>query len=407
MENKTNEMVRMDFPFFEYHPTLSYCDNAATTLKPTVVIEAVVNYYQKLSANIHRGDYATSYITSDLYESVRSQAADFIGASDGSQIIFTSGASEALNMVASGFVSPQLKEGDVVLLNASEHASNTLPWFQLMSKGIRIEFIALDHQGRVTEAALRAAMHQDVKCVAMAHVSNVLGYVNDIKSFASIIHEYGAYFIVDGAQAIGHVPVDIVDLDVDFYAFSAHKMLGPTGVGVLYGKRALLEKMTPLHHGGGTNISFNMCGEVTLKGIPHRFESGTPNIEGVLGFGAAMGYLQNYGMEHIHPAIMPLIEATLEGLKSMEHITVYNPKTETGIITLSVKGIFAQDVASYLNDHGIAVRAGDHCAKMLNGVLQAEQSIRISYYIYNTMHDVEALLHALEHISLEATLSFI
>ncbi|MEG0328592.1 MAG: cysteine desulfurase [Erysipelothrix sp.] len=393
--------IRDDFPFIVKHPDIAYFDNAATTLKPKCVIDAVTDYYENLSSNIHRGDYETSLITSQKYEAARQKTADFIK-TDAKNIVFTSGASESLNLVAYGYGKTCLKAGDVVLLNESEHASNTLPWYSLAQDiGIKVEFIKLDANGRITETALRNAMHEEVKVVSIAHISNVLGYINDIKHIGQIVHEFGAVLCVDGAQSIGHMAVDVNELDVDFYAFSAHKMLGPTGVGVLYGKPELLKIMNPIAHGGGSNVRFNACGEVVLKEAPAKFEAGTPNIEGVIGFGAALDYLSKLGMDSIHEIVDPLHKKVIDGLLEMDHVKVYNPESDSAIVSFSVDGIFAQDVAAYLNKEKVYVRSGEHCAKMLNGVLHAEKSIRLSLYFYNTEAEVSQFLEAMRTITLE------
>lgn len=397
--------IRDDFPFILKHPHVAYFDNAATMLKPQSVIDAVVDYYENLSSNIHRGDYRYAYETGVRYEAVRDKVGSMFNVNRNT-VVFTSGASESLNLIAQGYGMHHLKAGDVVLLNEAEHASNTLPWFSLKEKlGIEIEFIKLDETGRITPEALDFAMHDRVKLVSIAHITNVLGYINDIKAIAKRVHEKGALICVDGAQAVGHIPVDLQDLDVDFYAFSAHKMLGPTGVGVMIANEAILDSMQPLNTGGGNNVRYNACGDVVLKKAPAKFESGTPNIEGVLGFGAAIDYLEAFGLQNVHLQIEGLHKKILDGLQGMEHVIVYNPNADVGIVSFSVKGIFAQDVAAYLNAHDICVRSGEHCAKMLNGALHSEKSVRLSLYIYNTDDEVQRFLDAMASITLEKTIN--
>lgn len=397
--------IRNDFPFIVKHPNVAYFDSAATMLKPQDVINAVVDYYENLSSNIHRGDYSFAYETGVRFESVRDKVAALLNV-DRNTVVFTSGASESLNLIASGYGLHHLKKGDVILLNEAEHASNTLPWFALKdSIGIEIEFIKLNHEGRLTLDSLKKAMHDNVKLVSLAHVTNVLGYENNIREIAEIVHDYGALLCVDGAQSVGHMAVDLKELDVDFYAFSAHKMLGPTGVGVMIAKANLLDIMQPLNTGGGNNVRYNACGDVVLKKAPAKFESGTPNIEGVIGFGAAIDYLEKVGMNTIHDLIEPMHKRLIEGLMAMEHIELYNPNADMGIASFSVKGIFAQDVAAYLNSFDICVRSGEHCAKMLNGALHSEKSVRLSLYIYNTMEEVEKFLKVIESITLEKTVN--
>ncbi len=397
--------IRDDFPFIVKHPKVAYFDSAATMLKPQSVVDAVVDYYENLSSNIHRGDYKYAYETGVRYEAVRDKIANFLNVKR-DRVVFTSGASESLNLIAQGYGLHNLKKGDVILINEAEHASNTLPWFALKeSLGIEVEFIKLNHEGRLTVDALKDALHDNVKLVSLAHVTNVLGFENDIKAIANLVHESGALLCVDGAQSVGHMPVDLEDLDADFFAFSAHKMLGPTGVGVMVAKSELLEIMQPLNTGGGNNVRYNACGDVVLKKAPAKFESGTPNIEGVLGFGAAIDYLNSIGMENIHKIIEPLHKRLVEGLMALDHVELYNPNADLGIASFSVKGIFAQDVAAYLNSFDICTRSGEHCAKMLNGALHSEKSVRLSLYVYNTIEEVEKFLDVIASITLEKTIN--
>lgn len=396
--------VRHDFPFIVRHPDIAYFDNAATTLKPQAVIDAVVHYYEDLGANVHRGDFKASLKTSAAYDQVRETTARFIG-SDVNEVIFTSGASESLNLMARMVAKDYLKEGDVVLLNEAEHASNILPWYQLAQElHFSIEFIPLSRDGRMSVSSFEKALHPRVKVVSIAHISNVLGMTYDLQSICKMAHANNIIVCVDGAQAIGHTAVDVHDLGVDFYAFSAHKMLGPSGVGVLYGKIDHLESMSPLKMGGGSNVRFDNCGHVTLKKSPAKFESGTPNIEGVLGFGAALDYINNLGFEVIHQHTRMLQQRLLQGLATLDHIVVLNPDADVAIVSLNVKGLFAQDVAAYLDRYHISVRAGEHCAKLLNGALHHEKSVRVSLYFYNSIEEVDRLIDVLSKITLEAVL---
>lgn len=395
---------RKDFPFLNNHPTLAYFDNAATTLKPQIVIDRVVDYYENLSANVGRGDHTLAHTTTMNYEAVRTQCAQFLNAPS-SSVVFTSGASHSLNLVAVSFGSVILKEGDVVLLNEAEHASNILPWFEIAEKTkAKIEFIPLEQDGRLSLESLKKAMHPRVKIVSVNHASNVLGYLNDIKAMTEIVHEHGAYINVDGAQSVGHMAIDLKDLDVDFFSFSAHKMLGPTGVGILYGKEELLDQMSVYFSGGGSNVRFNSCGDIVYKKAPAKFEVGTPNIEGVLGFGAALDYLNEVGMETIHAMTEPIRNYVSTELSKMDHVEVFNADAEMGIVSFTVHGIFAQDVAAYLSSKDIAVRAGEHCAKLLNGVLHQEKSVRASFYFYNTLEEAKRLVDAVASITLEQTI---
>lgn len=393
--------LREDFPFIKQNPDLIYFDSAATALKPQSVLDAVMHYYTNLSSNVHRGDYDVSIKTSEAFDAVRKKVAQLLH-TEASNIIFTSGASESLNLVAWGLGKVHLQKGDVILLNEAEHASNVLPWFHIAKeKGAVVEFIPLNQDGMIGVEDVSNAMHDRVRIVSMAHVSNVIGYVNDIKEIGKVVHQWNALLVVDGAQSIGHMNVDVEELNVDFYAFSAHKMMGPSGVGVLYGKHNLLDIMEPLSYGGGSNARFNVCGDITLKEVPYRFESGTPNIEGVLGFGAAIDYLLEVGFDHIHKHEVILLNHLVKGLGSMEHIEIYNQSANTGILTFNVKGIYAQDVAGYLNHFGICVRSGNHCSKLVSGLIKQESTLRLSLYLYNTVEEIDRFLEVIRDITLE------
>lgn len=395
--------IRKNFPFIIKHPDTIYFDSAATALKPQAVIDAVVRYYTDLSANVFRGDYDTSIQASIEFEKVRQKTADFLNVNL-KEIIFTSGASESLNLVALGFASQILNKGDVILVNEAEHASNVLPWFKIAEEtGAILEFIPI-HDGQLDLVALEALMNSDVKIVSLAHVSNVLGVINDIQRIAEIVHKHGAYLCVDGAQSVGHFPIDLKALDVDFFAFSAHKMFGPTGVGVLYGKHDVLEKARPVQYGGGSNARFNLCGEISLKDIPERFESGTPNIEGVLGFGAALDFVNQLDLVEIHNHEQKLVAYLLEKLNTLNHVVVYNAFTQLGLVSFNVKGVFAQDVAAYLNTHNIYVRSGSHCSKLLGGIIETENTIRLSMSVYNTKEEVDRFIDVIKDITLEKTI---
>ena len=399
--------IRQDFPvlkrMMEDKP-LIYFDNAATTFKPQAVIDAVTNYYVNESVNIHRGDYALSHDVSNHFDNVRKQVADFIGASQ-KEIVFTSGASEALNIVANGYGMKYLKEGDVILTTEAEHASNILPWFNVAKKtGAIVEYIPMDSEGRLTIEDVQSVLHNRVKVIVIAHVSNVLGYVNPMKEISQLAHEIGAIVVCDGAQSVAHMPIYVKDLDVDFFGFSAHKMCGPTGVGVLYGKYELLEMSDPLLYGGGSNARFNTCGDVLLKHSPDKYESGTRNIEGVLGFGAAIEYLDSIGMEKIAEIERELHQYLMSKLKELDNLIIYNPEADTAITAFNVKGIFAQDVAAYLSTFGIACRAGNHCAKILLEVLGTNETLRCSLYFYNTKEEIDTFVDVLKDITLEKTI---
>ena len=382
------------------HP-LVYLDNAATTFKPQCVIDAVVRYYTEQTTNVHRGDYEISYQVSEAYEKTREDVARFIHA-EPKEIVFTAGASASLNLVAYGYGRKYLKPGDVILSTEAEHASNILPWFKVVEEtGAKLEYIPLTEDGRLTLENFRKAMHEQVKIVAVADITNVLGYVAPIEEMTRIAHEHGAIVVCDGAQSVPHTPTDVKAWDVDFLAFSAHKMCGPTGIGVLYGKFELLQKTDPFMLGGGSNARFDMCGNILLKDAPYKFEAGTPNIEGVLGLQQAVRYLENIGMDRIEAYEHELKAYAIEKLKKLDNLILYNPTSPTGIIAFNVKDVFAQDAAGYLNSIGIAVRSGNHCAKILLNVLKTSETIRASLYFYNTKEDVDRFVQACSEITLE------
>lgn len=382
------------------HP-LVYLDNAATTFKPQCVIDAVVRYYTEQTTNVHRGDYEISYQVSEAYEKTREDVARFIHA-EPKEIVFTAGASASLNLVAYGYGRKYLKPGDVILSTEAEHASNILPWFKVVEEtGAKLEYIPLTEDGRLTLENFRKAMHEQVKIVAVADITNVLGYVAPIEEMTRIAHEHGAIVVCDGAQSVPHTPTDVKACDVDFLAFSAHKMCGPTGIGVLYGKFELLQKTDPFMLGGGSNARFDMCGNILLKDAPYKFEAGTPNIEGVLGLQQAVRYLENIGMDKIEAYEHELKAYAIEKLKKLDNLILYNPTSPTGIIAFNVKDVFAQDAAGYLNSKGIAVRSGNHCAKILLNVLKTSETIRASLYFYNTKEDVDRFVQACSEITLE------
>ena len=382
------------------HP-LVYLDNAATTFKPQCVIDAVVRYYTEQTTNVHRGDYEISYQVSEAYEKTREDVARFIHA-EPKEIVFTAGASASLNLVAYGYGRKYLKPGDVILSTEAEHASNILPWFKVVEEtGAKLEYIPLTEDGRLTLENFRKAMHEQVKIVAVADITNVLGYVAPIEEMTRIAHEHGAIVVCDGAQSVPHTPTDVKAWDVDFLAFRAHKMCGPTGIGVLYGKFELLQKTDPFMLGGGSNARFDMCGNILLKDAPYKFEAGTPNIEGVLGLQQAVRYLENIGMDKIEAYEHELKAYAIEKLKKLDNLILYNPTSPTGIIAFNVKDVFAQDAAGYLNSKGIAVRSGNHCAKILLNVLKTSETIRASLYFYNTKEDVDRFVQACSEITLE------
>ncbi len=400
--------IREDFPLLKQtmmgHP-LIYMDNAATTLKPRCVIDAVTDYYTRLGANAHRGDYALSAQVDEAFESARARVAQFLNAKSSAQIVFTSGTSASLNQVASGYARKILKEGDVILSTVAEHASSILPFLRAAKEtGARMEYIELDADGRVTLEHVQQALHPRVRMIVLAQVSNVLGQVAPVADICRIAHAQGICVVVDGAQSTPHMRIDVQQMDCDFFAFSAHKLCGPTGVGVLYGKQELLEQCEPLYLGGGSNARFDACGNLQLKEVPFRFESGTPPIEGVLGMRAAIDYLEEHSMEAIHAHELQLRSYIVDRMKQMDHVILYNENAQCGIITFNVKNIFAQDAASYFNANGIALRSGQHCAKLLVEFLQTSATLRASLYLYNTKEEADRFLDVLAQCTMERCL---
>jgi cysteine desulfurase/selenocysteine lyase len=307
----------------------------------------------------------------------------------------------ALNQIVYG-LAPELNEGDVILLTKAEHASNLLPWFRLArEKNLKIEYIETDSQANISVESFRKAMNEKVKAVSIAQVTNVLGSIQPVKEIAAIAHEYGAYVVIDGAQSVPHMKVDVKDLDCDFLGFSAHKMCGPDGVGILYGKKELMGKMMPVFMGGDMNARFASDTSILLKDAPVRFESGTPNIEGVIGAGAAAEYLMAVGLDEIHEYERQLRAYFIEKMKQLDNIEIYNPDNEYGPVSFNGKGVFAQDAAGWLASKDIAVRSGNHCAKILHEIIGTDQTIRASLYFYNTKEEVDRFVEAASQISLE------
>lgn len=395
--------IRAQFPILKTKMSgkpLIYFDNAATTLKPQGVINDVTRILSTQSVNIHRGDYQLSYDISNEYEEVRKSVAKFINA-DVNKIVFTSGATEGLNAIAYG-LEHHLNEGDVILTTHTDHASNLLPWFEVAKRRkAKIEYLKLTKEGRIDLSKLDQALHSKVKFITLVHVSNVLGFINPVEDIIRMAHQRNMAVILDGAQSVAHIKMDVKALDVDFLAWSGHKMCSPTGVGVLYGKKEWLDQLKSIKLGGGANAQFNEHGEVILKSVPTRFEAGTPAIESTIALKSALQFLQSVGMHQIHEHEVLLKNHFLSKIQDFKHITVYNPSTDTGIVIFNVEGIFAQDAAAYLSSHGIAVRAGNHCAKLIHHVIGVTETLRASFYVYNTVEEVDHLVEVLREITLE------
>lgn len=393
--------IRKDFPMLVNHPELIYFDNGATSLKPKCVIDAVNDFYMHHTSNVHRGDYAIAAQNDALYDETRKQVAKLINCTP-DEVVYTHNVSQSMNQIAYGMGHDFLKAGDTVLISKVEHASNILPWFHLEQEhGIKVRYIPTDDEGNISIEEFEKCFDETVKAVSVAEVTNVLGSVQPVKQMCRIAHEHGAYMIVDGAQSVPHMPVDVRALDIDFMGFSAHKMCGPGGVGILYGKKELLEKMTPMLYGGDMNARFYSNGEVILKDVPVKFEAGTPNIEGVIGTGEACRYLMQVGMDNIHQYEMELRAYFCEQLSKLDNIVIYNKDNLSGPIDFNVKDVFAQDAASYLASKNIAVRSGNHCAKLLHEVIGTDQTLRASLYFYNTKEEVDRFVKEAANITIE------
>ena len=375
-----------------------YFDNGATTLKPKILGEAISDYYDNYSSNAHRGDYALSIKASGKYEETRYLVKDLINAKKVSEIAFTSGATDSINKIVFGYFANILNEGDEVLLTMSEHASNLLPWFELKDRlKLKIKYIELDENHEVLLENVKKAITDKTRVISLAHISNVVGDVRPIKDICKLAHEKGILVLVDGAQSVPHLKVDVQDLDVDFLVFSAHKMCGPTGVGILYGKENLLNDIKPIIFGGGMNADFNMDGTRIYKTMPDRLEAGTPNVAGVIGFGYIIKYLMNIGFDNIHKYELELKDYLVSRLKEIKEVTIYNSHSQSGIVTINYDGIFPQDLSIYLDKYNICTRAGNHCAKILKEEIHIKNTCRISLYFYNNKEEIDKLILALKN----------
>lgn len=389
-------MYRDDFPML--NKDIIYFDNGATSLKPKCVIDKIKDYYENYSANAHRGDYDISFKVDQEYENAREEVMNFINAKKKEEIVFTSGTTDSLNMIAFGFFQKYLEPSDEVLITTSEHASNVLPWFRLSKLiGCKVNFIPLDEDYHVTLDNVKKSITPNTKVISLAGVTNVIGDVRPIKEITRLAHERDIFVVVDGAQSVPHIKTDVQDLDIDFLAFSGHKMLGPTGVGVLYGKYEFLNDLEPVRVGGGMNESFDTVDSVYYKEIPTRLEAGTPNIAGVIGLGEAIRYIKKVGIDKIHEREIYLRNYLIEKLLPMEHIDIINLEADSGIVAFNVEGIFSQDVAYYLNKYNICVRAGNHCAKILKNAIGVTNSLRVSLYFYNTETEIDEFVELLKN----------
>ena len=393
--------IRKQFPMLNgktmQNKPLVFLDNASTTFKPQCVIDAVDEYYTKHNSNSHRGDYDLAYNMDQTLIKAREVIANFVNSSP-EEVVFTSGATMALNMAAFSFAKNVLKEGDEILIEEDGHASNVLPWYEVAKlTGAVIKFVPLDEKGKVCTENVRKSLTNKTKIVSLAGATNVLGYSIDIPSIAKLVHDVGAYFIVDGAQSVPHLKTDFKGWDIDFLAFSAHKMCGPTGIGCLIGKYELLKTMKPLLLGGGMNEMFYKDGSYTLLNPPASLEAGTLNLAAVGGFMEAVKFIQNLGIDNIHKHDVELHNYAIEKLKGNDKVIIYNADADSGNIVFNIKDVFAQDESTLLNYHGIAVRSGNHCAKMLVNYIGLPYTCRASTYLYTTKEDIDALVEAINN----------
>ncbi|MGQ7368146.1 cysteine desulfurase [Streptococcus suis] len=393
------ERIRKDFPILDQvvnDESLVYLDNAATTQKPQQVLDVLADYYQKDNANVHRGVHTLSERATARYEAARQKVADFIQAKSSKEILFTRGTTTGLNWVAQ-FAREILQPDQEVIISVQEHHSNIIPWQQACQQtGAKLRYVTLK-DGELDMDHLRSLLSSKTKFVSLAHVSNVLGSVAPIGEIAELVHQVGAYLVVDGAQSVPHMAVNVQELDVDFYAFSGHKMLGPTGIGVLYGKEGLLNLMSPVEF-GGEMIDFVYEQSATWKELPWKFEAGTPNIAGAIGLGAAIDYLTEIGMEAIQAHEAELVNYVFPKLQAIPGLTIYGSQDlskRTGVIAFNLDDLHPHDVATALDYEGVAVRAGHHCAQPLLRYLQVPATVRASFYIYNTKADCDKLVEAI------------
>lgn len=402
--------IREDFPILRRkingHP-LIYFDNAATSQKPKQVIDAIRKFYENYNANVHRAVHTLSQEASELYEKAHEEIADFINAEGMEEIIFVRGTTEAINLVAYAWGLHNLKKGDEVIVTLMEHHSNIVPW-EILSKikGFKVKYAEIKNDGTLNYESLESLISNKTRIVCVSHVSNVSGAVNDVKRIAKIAHEHDALTLVDGAQSVPHLPTNVKDLDADFLAFSGHKMLGPTGIGVLYGKSEILEEMAPFQGGGEMikEVSYSertkSC-DVTWNALPWKFEAGTPNVCGGIGLMEAVRYLRKIGMENVKAHECQLTAYAMQRIQECKKVKVYGPKDATrkcGIIPFNVEGLSSHDVALFLDSYGIMIRSGFHCAQPLHQVFKLQSSARVSFYIYNTREEVDSFIEVLKEI---------
>ncbi|WP_462420043.1 cysteine desulfurase [Salinicoccus sp. Marseille-QA3877] len=392
--------IRKDFPILNqkvHGNPLIYLDTSATSQSPVQVVDAMSEYYNEYNSNVHRGVHTLGTKATDGYEQARMKVRGFINAQRYEEIVFTRGTTAAINLVARSFGDANISEGDEIVVTEMEHHANIVPWQELAKrKNAKLVFIPLEEDGTIKLENVEAVMTDKTKIVAVTHVSNVLGTINDIKSIAEIAHKHDAFIIVDGAQSVPHMSVDVQDLDVDFYAFSGHKMLGPTGIGVLYGKAELLDNMEPIEYGGDM-IDFVDLRESTWTDVPVKFEAGTPMIAEAIGLSAAIDYIDDVGADEILRYEQELVKYAYDKMSEIEGIEIYGPKEErAGLITFNLDGVHPHDLATALDSDGIAVRAGHHCAQPLMKFLGVSSTARASFYLYNTKDEIDFFIDSLK-----------
>ena len=392
------EQIKKDFPLLE-NKNITYLDSGATTQKPIQVIKAVEEFYQKYNANPHRGAYSLSVEATEQYENTRTKIAKFINAKHREEIIFSKNATESLNLIAYSYGLDNLKKDDEVVISIMEHHSNLVPW-QKMTKqtGSKLNYMYINENYEITDEEIENKITDKTKIVGITHVSNVLGTINNVKKIIKYAHKKGAVVIVDASQSIPHMKIDVQDLDADFLVFSGHKMLAPLGIGVLYGKREILNKMIPFLMGGDM-IEYVYEQDTTFAPLPNKFEAGTQNVEGVIGLGAAIDYIENLGYDKIQEIEHEVISYARQELSKLDYLTLYtttNEKNHSSVISFNIKGVHPHDVASILDSEGVCVRSGNHCAQPLMRFLGVDSTCRASFYIYNTKDDVDKLVKALD-----------
>jgi cysteine desulfurase/selenocysteine lyase len=396
--------IKKDFPIFnrsiKVNKPLVYLDSAATSQKPTAVINAMNAFYENSNANIHRGIHTLAEEATFLYEAARERIAHFIGAAEPAEVIYTRNATESINLVAATWGSKNLKSGDLVVLTEMEHHSNLVPWYIAAEKqGFLIEFIKVDDSGLLNMTSFEALLVKEPKLVAFTHMSNVLGTINPAKEMVEKAHQAGAVVLIDGAQAVPHFNVNVTEIDADFYAFSAHKMCGPTGIGVLHGKKEILQEIPP-YMGGGEMIKKVTFAGFTANELPHKFEAGTPAIAEAIGFGTAVDYLGSIGMNDIETHEKKVTRYAMDLLSAFDDINLIGPRADKkgGVVSFVMDGVHPHDIAQILDSEGIAVRAGHHCAMPLHERLNIIATTRASFYLYNTKKDVDLLLKGLDKV---------